>query len=76
MLTMSSTYRTIYLAQYVQYFIARLEQLGLAISARPKRAIFYPTLNNESLLEAIFASIVSCIPDSDDMNSFPGVVSV
>jgi hypothetical protein len=33
-------------------------------------------LNSESLLEAIFASIVSCIPDSDDNNSFPGVSSV
>lgn len=52
------------------------EQLGLAISAWTKRAISYPTLNNESLLEAILASIVSCIPDSDDMNSFPGIVSV
>lgn len=36
----------------------------------------YSTLNKESLLEAIFASIVSCIPDSDDKNSFPGVSSV
>jgi hypothetical protein len=33
-------------------------------------------LNKESLLEAIFASTVSCTPDSDDNNSFPGVVSV
>ena len=36
----------------------------------------YSTLNKESLLEAIFASIVSCIPDNDDRNSFPGVPSV